>query len=134
MASAKDLISIFVALELVTGFPNLFLFMGPYSAAGASYFTMIDTQSKHMTRCLREARRRGANYIEVKSSAHDRDFEKMKRRRRATVLYGGRCGGANSYYFDERGDAPGLRPVTGFEHWLKSRLFSLGNYVFERRP
>jgi cation diffusion facilitator CzcD-associated flavoprotein CzcO len=118
----------------VPGFPNLFLFMGPYSAAGASYFTMIDTQSKHMTRCLREARRRGANYIEVEASAHARDFEKVNRRRAATVLFGGRCDTAHSYYFDEHGDTPGLRPVTGFEHWLRSRFFSLRDYVFDERP
>jgi cation diffusion facilitator CzcD-associated flavoprotein CzcO len=117
----------------VPGFPNLFLFMGPYSAAGASYFTMIDTQSKHMTRCLQEARKLGANYIEVKRSAHDRDFAKVKRRRETMVLFGGRCAGSNSYYFDERGDAPAMRPVTGFEHWLNSRLFRLRDYVFERR-
>jgi cation diffusion facilitator CzcD-associated flavoprotein CzcO len=117
----------------VPGFPNLFLFMGPYSAAGASYFTMIDTQSKHMTRCLLEARKRGADYIEVKQEAHDRDFEKVKRRKDSTVLFAGSCSTANSYYFDERGDTPGLRPVTGFEHWLNSRLFSLKDYVIEKR-
>ena len=117
----------------VPGFPNLFLYMGPYSTAGISYFTMIDTQTKHMTRCLREARRRGADYIEVRQEAHDRDFAKIQRRRETTVFFGANCSGSNSYYYDERGDTPGLRPVTGFEHWLNSRLFSLENYVFERR-
>ena len=116
----------------VPGFPNLFLFMGPYSAAGASYFTMIDTQSKHMTRCIREARKRGTHYVEVKHAAHDRDFEKVNRRRSSTVLFGGNCGTANSYYFDRHGDTPGLRPITGFEHWLNSRFFSLRNYRFEK--
>ena len=115
----------------VPGFPNLFLFMGPYSAAGASYFTMIDTQSKHMQRCLKEARRQGTNYVEVTQRAHDRDFDKVNRRRKSTVLFGGNCAPSNSYYFDERGDTPGLRPVTGFEHWLNSRFFSLRDYVFE---
>jgi cation diffusion facilitator CzcD-associated flavoprotein CzcO len=117
----------------VPGFPNLFLFMGPYSTAGLSYFTMIDTQSAHLTRCLREARRRRANTIEVRQEAHDRDFAKVQRRRRSTVLFGGDCARSNSYYFDERGDTPGLRPVTGFEHWLDSRTFRLDDYVFERR-
>jgi len=117
----------------VPGFPNFFLFMGPYSAAGASYFTMIDTQSKHLTRCLREARRRGANCIEVDRAAHERDHAKVKRRREATVLFAGDCASSNSYYFDARGDTPGLRPVTGFEHWLRSRTFSLRNYRFETR-
>jgi cation diffusion facilitator CzcD-associated flavoprotein CzcO len=117
----------------VPGFPNLFLFMGPYSTAGISYFTMIDTQSKHMSRCLREARNRGANYIEVRQEAHDRDFAKINRRRETTVFFGANCAGSNSYYYDERGDTPGLRPVTGFEHWLNSRFFPMRDYLFERR-
>jgi hypothetical protein len=86
-----------------------------------------------MTRCLREARKRGANYVEVKQAAHDRDFAEVNRRRGTMVLFGGRCAGSNSYYFDRHGDAPGLRPVTGFEHWLKSRFFSLDDYVFANR-
>jgi cyclohexanone monooxygenase len=107
--------------------------MGPYSTAGLSYFTMIDTESKHMTRCLRAARKRGANYIEVRRQAHERDFAKIDRRRRATVFFAGSCAGSNSYYFDERGDTPGLRPVSGLEHWWRSRFFSLKDYLFEQR-
>ncbi len=118
----------------VPGFPNLFLMMGPYSAAGASYFTMIDTQTRHLARCLKEARRRGANYIEVKQEAHERDFRKVERRRRDTVLFAGNCTRANSYYFDAHGDTPGLRPVTGLEHWLNSLRFAMDDYEFARRP
>jgi cation diffusion facilitator CzcD-associated flavoprotein CzcO len=117
----------------VPGFPNLFLFMGPYSAAGASYFTMIDTQSHHLTRCLLEARRLGANYIEVTERAHDENFRSVERRRGDTLLFAGNCAPANSYYFDKNGDSPGLRPVTGGQHWWKSRTFPLSDYVFERR-
>ncbi|MEE2663573.1 MAG: NAD(P)/FAD-dependent oxidoreductase [Myxococcota bacterium] len=118
----------------VPGFPNFFLMMGPYSAAGASYFSMIDTQTRHLARCLREARRRNANYVEVKQAAHDRDFRKVERRRENTVLFAGNCASSNSYYFDHRGDTPGLRPVTGLEHWLNSLLFSMRDYDFEQRP
>ena len=50
-----------------------------------------------------------------------------------TVLFGGDCARSNSYYYDERGDTPGIRPVSGFEHWLRSRLFDLNDYAFERR-
>ena len=118
----------------VPGFPNLFLMMGPYSAAGASYFTMIDTQTKHLERCLRRARRLGANTIEIREEAHARDFAKVGRRRADTVLFAGDCTRSNSYYFDAHGDTPGLRPVTGFEHWWNSRRFPLADYRFERRP
>jgi cation diffusion facilitator CzcD-associated flavoprotein CzcO len=115
----------------VPGFPNFFLFMGPYSTAGASYFTMIDTQGRHLTRCLRAARRRGARVVEVKERAHAEDFERVLRRRENMVLFAGRCGASNSYYFDERGDVPGMRPVTGGQHWLRSRTFPLSAYRFE---
>jgi cation diffusion facilitator CzcD-associated flavoprotein CzcO len=114
----------------VPGFPNFFLFMGPYSTAGASYFTMIDTQGRHLTRCLRAARRRGARVVEVKERAHAEDFERVLRRRENMVLFAGRCGASNSYYFDERGDVPGMRPVTGGQHWLRSRTFPLSAYRF----
>ncbi len=118
----------------VPGFPNFFLMMGPYSAAGASYFTMIDTQTRHLARCLKEARRRGADTIEVKQAAHERDFRKVERRRRDTVLFAGDCARSNSYYFDAHGDTPGLRPVTGLEHWLNSMRFGMKDYRFGRRP
>jgi cation diffusion facilitator CzcD-associated flavoprotein CzcO len=115
----------------VPGFPNLFFFMGPYSTAGASYFTMIDTQGRHLTRCLREARRRGARVVEVTERAHAEDFERVLRRREDMVLFAGRCGSSNSYYFDEHGDVPGMRPATGGQHWLRSRTFPLSAYRFE---
>jgi cation diffusion facilitator CzcD-associated flavoprotein CzcO len=118
----------------VPGFPNFFLMMGPYSAAGASYFTMIDTQTHHLARCLREARRRGANCIEVRPEAHARDFARVLRRRDDTVLFAGSCASSNSYYFDAHGDTPGLRPVTGLEHWVRSRFFPLSDYRFRRHP
>jgi len=116
----------------VAGFPNLFLFMGPYSTAGLSYFTMIDVESKHMTRCLKRARACGSDYVEIRQTAHDRDFAKVVRRAQQTVFAGHNCAGSNTYYVDAHGDSPGLRPVTGFEHWLNSRFFPLSDYSFER--
>ncbi|MEM9175615.1 MAG: NAD(P)/FAD-dependent oxidoreductase [Myxococcota bacterium] len=118
----------------VPGYPNLFLFMGPYSAAGASYFTMIDTQSRHMSRVLVEARRRGASRIEVRKDAFDADFARVERRREDTLLFAGDCAASNSYYFDAHGDTPGLRPVTGGQHWLRSRTFPLSDYHFDTGP
>jgi cation diffusion facilitator CzcD-associated flavoprotein CzcO len=117
----------------VPSFPNYFLIMGPYSASGASYFGMVDTQVHHLARCLAEARKRGANFVEVREEAHARDFEKVLRRREGTVMFSGQCATSNSYYFDAQGDTPSLRPVSGLEHWLESRLFRMSNYRFEKR-
>ena len=114
----------------VPGYPNFFLFMGPYSAAGASYFTMIDTQSRHMSRVLVEARRRGASRVEVRDEAFRADFRRVEQRREDTLPFAGSCDSSNSYYFDAHGDTPGLRPVTGGQHWLRSRTFPLRDYRF----
>jgi hypothetical protein len=37
----------------------------------------------------------------------------------------------NGYHFDEHGGAPGLRPVTGFEHERNGACFSMDDYHFE---
>ena len=40
----------------VPGFPNYFAMFGPYGYNGSSYFNLIETQSRHIVRCLRHAR------------------------------------------------------------------------------
>ncbi|MSP44216.1 MAG: hypothetical protein EXR08_12815 [Alphaproteobacteria bacterium] len=61
----------------VPGYPNYFMMFGPYSVCTASFFGMIDTQSMHLVRCLKEARRRKANYVEVTKAANDASFAKI---------------------------------------------------------
>lgn len=117
----------------VPNFPNFFMMFGPYSVCTASWFGMVDTQSKHLVRCLAETKKRNANYIEVKKSASDADFEKVQRRAQLTIFRVGDCARSNSYYFDRHGDSPTIRPTLGFMHWLKSRFFSMDNYMFDRK-
>ncbi len=117
----------------VPGFPNYFMIFGPYSTASPLWFGMIDTQVRHLMRCLKRAKRKNANYIEIKQEAHDKDFDLVIKKRGKTVLYSGNCVPANSYYFDDNGDAPLIRPVTSFAMWLKSHTFSLRNYIFAKR-
>src|SRR6185436_6093061 len=103
----------------VPGFPNLFAILGPYGYNGASYFTLIENQSKHIVRCLKHARRVGATRIEVTREANDRYFADMLRRRPRQIFFQGTCDGANSYYFDEHGDVP-FRASTTIEAALRS--------------
>jgi cation diffusion facilitator CzcD-associated flavoprotein CzcO len=123
----------FQAYEGVTvpGFPNYFTMFGPYGYNGSSYFNLVETQARHITRCLRRARREGATRVEVTREANDRYFAEMLRRRTHQVFWQPGCERANSYYFDEHGDVP-LRAAPTLETVWRSRRFDLGDYRFTR--
>jgi len=58
---------------------------GPYGYNGSSYFNLVQTQARHIVRCLRHARAHGATMIEVTAEANDRYFAEMLRRRGLTA-------------------------------------------------
>ena len=113
----------------VPGFPNIFTILGPYGFNGASYFTLIENQSRHIVRCLKRARELGATRAEVKPEANDRYFREMLSRRHRQVFFQGTCGAANSYYFDEHGDVP-FRASTTLEIMWRSATYDLDDYAY----
>ncbi|MBO8187702.1 flavin-containing monooxygenase [Streptomyces spirodelae] len=119
----------------VKGFPNLWFIVGPYSFTGGSWFGMIDYQVTHALRVIKEARRRRATEAAVRPEKHDRSFRRTLRRQRNTVFLDSGCQGTNSYYFDQRGDAPAVRPATTYEAAWRARHFDLDDYRYARsRP
>ena len=113
----------------VPGFPNFFTVLGPYGFNGASYFTLIENQSRHIVRCLQRARQLDATRVEVTREANDRYFAEMLRRRHRQVFFQGGCAGSNSYYFDAHGDVPFRASTTPEARW-RSAHFDLGDYAF----
>jgi cation diffusion facilitator CzcD-associated flavoprotein CzcO len=113
----------------VPGFPNLFSILGPYGFNGASYFTLIENQARHIVRCLTRARSRGATAVEVRAEANRRYWEQMLGRRDRQVFFQGSCATANSYYFDKHGDVP-FRPASTVEAAWRSAHFDLDDYRF----
>lgn len=113
----------------VPGFPNMFSVMGPYGYVGSSYFALIETQTHHMVRCIKQARRLGASRVEVTREANDRYFAEMMRKRHRQIFWQDSCKLANSYYFDKNGDVP-IRPSTTLEAYWRSRRFDLDDYRF----
>ncbi|RMI35431.1 flavin-containing monooxygenase [Nocardia stercoris] len=113
----------------VPGFPNFFSIIGPYGYNGASYFTLIENQTRHILRCLRHARSRNAARIEVTVEANDRFFREMLARRGGQVFWQDSCTLSNSYYFDKHGDVP-LRPSSTVEAAWRSGHFDLDDYAF----
>ncbi len=116
----------------VPKFPNFFLVLGPYSFSGSSWFAMVEAQTTHALRCIKETRRRKMTRVEVREEAHDRHFRKILRRQKNTVFFNNNCTGANSYYFDPNGDAPFLRPASSYEMLWNSRHFPMTHYKFTR--
>jgi hypothetical protein len=95
---------------------------------------MVDIQSKHVVRVLKEVMAQDGNYAEVKKKAHEKDFRRVQKNSRFTIFTVGNCATSNSYYFDRHGDSPTIRPSMGFVHWLSSRLFKVRKaYQVEKR-
>jgi cation diffusion facilitator CzcD-associated flavoprotein CzcO len=113
----------------VPGFPNFFSILGPYGFNGSSYFNLIETQTRHIVRCLKEARRRSATRVEITEKANADYFAKMLGRRHNQVFFTGSCAEANSYYFDVHGDVP-FRASATLETMWTSRRFDLSDYAF----
>jgi hypothetical protein len=91
---------------------------------------MIETNVHHILRCLREARRRGAGEVEVRTRAHDEYFEYIQQKQRLAPILNNNCASSNTYYIDHHGDAPLLRPLSSFEMWRQARTFPLDDYIY----
>jgi len=113
----------------VPGFPNWFSILGPYGFNGQSYFGLIETQMRHIVRCLKRARQDAATRVEITPEANRRYFESMLARRDNQVFFQGSCANANSYYFDKNGDAP-FRPSLTLEAAWRSARYDLDDYAF----
>lgn len=114
----------------VKGYPNLWFILGPYAFTGGSWFGMIEYQITHALRAMTEAHRRGATRVVPASTAHDRSFERTLKRQQSTVFLNNNCGSAHSYYFDEHGDAPFIRPSSTYEASWRAKHFDLDDYEF----
>ncbi len=113
----------------VPGFPNFFTVCGPYGFVGSSFFALIEAQTHHIVRCLKQAERRHATRVEVTQNANDRYFEECMRKRHTQIFWQDSCALANSYYFDSHGDVP-LRRATTLETMWRSRRFPIDDYEF----
>ncbi len=117
----------------VPGFPNWFSILGPYGFNGQSYFGLIETQMRHIVRCLERARLERATRVEITPEANRRYWESVLARRDNQVFFRGSCANANSYYFDQHGDVP-FRPSLTLEAAWRSARFDLDDYTFAASP
>lgn len=112
----------------VPGFPNFFMLYGPNTNLGHnSIIYMLESQARHIVRCLREARRRNANCIEVRDDAFRRQALTVRQRLASSIW--SKC---SSWYRDVSGNIPTNWPGFTFTYRWLARHASLDAYRFAR--
>lgn len=109
----------------VSGFPNMFLLMGPNTGLGHnSMVFMIEAQARYAVAAIKTLRARGARSIEVRREAEHAFRQEMSKRLDGTVW----TSGCNSWYQAPDGDVL-LWPSLTLSYWLRTRTVRLADYA-----
>ncbi|PRX47220.1 cation diffusion facilitator CzcD-associated flavoprotein CzcO [Prauserella shujinwangii] len=116
----------------VSGFPNLFLLLGPNTGLGHnSVVFMIESQIRYAAEAMRLAGERGATAVEVKEPVQRR-FNAEIQRRLARGVWS--TGGCTSWYLDSHGVNRTIWPGFTWRYWLRTRHVDPGEYEFTTAP
>jgi len=111
----------------VAGFPNLFMMMGPFSAAGnQSAVYMLETQAGYITKAVQTMRAKNLKNVDVREDVLDAFTNQVNERSQKTSWVSGGC---ESYFQNEEGGNAGLWPSWSFMHRWNSRKFDVDKYV-----
>jgi len=111
----------------IAGFPNLFMMMGPFSAAGnQSAVFMLETQAGYITNAVKTMRKKELKSVDVREDVLDAFTNEVNERSQKTSWVSGGC---NSYFQNAEGGNAGLWPSWSFMHRWNSRKFDVNKYV-----
>ena len=103
---------------MVSGFPNLYLLMGPNTGLGHnSMVFMLESQLRFILDYMQLLNRRGVSFANARSEAQDRFNAKLQARLRKSVWHSG----CQSWYLDVEGNNATLWPGFTFEYWWLTR-------------
>ncbi len=110
----------------VSGFPNLFLIVGPNTGLGhTSLVFMIESQVQYVVDAVRTMRARGWTAVDVRADKQDHYNERIQARLARTVW----ASGCKSWYLTRSGRNTTLWPGFTFEYRLRTRRFDPRSYV-----
>ncbi len=113
----------------VSGFPNLFLIVGPGTGLGhSSLVFMIEAQLNHVIGALCSARSTGVAAYELRRDVEARSYEELQERVSHTVW----SSGCSSWYRSADGRVDTLWPGSTIEYWWRTRRFD--PQLYEPRP
>jgi hypothetical protein len=109
----------------VSGFPNLFLLIGPNTGLGHnSMVFMIEAQVTYILDCLRTMERKHLQAVEVRAESQQAFNQALQARMRHTVW----TSGCASWYLDAKGRNTTLWPEFTFNFWRQMRHFDAQHY------
>lgn len=115
---------------MVTGFPNLYLLMGPNTGLGHnSMVFMIESQVHYALSYMRGIEKEGARYANVRPRKQSTYNERIQRRLARSVW----ASGCSSWYLDETGQNSTVWPGFTFEFWLRTRRAKMADYELTHR-
>jgi cation diffusion facilitator CzcD-associated flavoprotein CzcO len=117
----------------VTGFPNLFVLLGPYTGLGhTSIVIMVEAQIEYVMKALDALDRHRAAAVDVRPQAQATFVAEMNRMARGTVWTAGGC---KSWYLDAHGNASTIWPDFTFRFRSRTKRFDTDDYeLIPRTP
>ena len=113
----------------VSGFPNLFLLMGPNTGLGHnSMIFMIEAQARYAARAIEALRERELAFVDVKPQAEAAFRAELARRMKGTVW----MSGCSSWYQTPDGEVF-LWPAATVDYWWRTRTVALADYELVSR-
>jgi cation diffusion facilitator CzcD-associated flavoprotein CzcO len=116
---------------LVSGFPNLFMLLGPNTGLGHnSMVFMIESQVELALRCAKAIQRRGARSVHVRDAAQ-RAFNQALQPRLQRAIWASGC---QSWYLNGEGRNMTMWPGFTFEFWARTRRLDESVLEFDPAP
>jgi cation diffusion facilitator CzcD-associated flavoprotein CzcO len=110
----------------VTGFPNLFILLGPYTGLGhTSVVIMIEAQIEYVMKALDALDRQQLAAVDVRPEAQEAFVAEMNRLAKGTVWTAGGC---KSWYLDSHGNASTIWPDFTFRFRKRTEHFETADY------
>lgn len=110
----------------VTGFPNMFLLLGPNTGLGHnSMIFMIEAQIRYVLQCLRLLDRENASHLDVRPAVQEGFNQRMRQKMGKTVWV---TGGCDSWYLDSQGRNSTLWPGSTLTYWLRTKRLNPADY------
>lgn len=113
----------------VSGFPNLFMLLGPNTALGHSSQTvMIEAQLEYVVSALKVMERRGLSSVDVLPEAQAKYKHWLNKRFEGTVWAAGNC---VSWYQDSNGENPSIWPTYTWLFRKHTARFKAADYLLK---